>query len=384
MVETMNINKPKILFVANVDKEHILKFHIPTIKMLSEKNWNVDVACAGSENIPFCDNRYILHYERSPFTPKLFVGIKELYEIIKNNNYNIVYCHTPVGGLAARLASIKARKKNTKVIYFSHGYHFFKGAPLLNWLIYYPIEKILSYVTDSIITINTEDFEITKKRFSTCKAYMINGIGIDTRKFICKDNRDEIRKKYRNEMNIPNEATVLIYLAELIKNKNQYFLLRVLKNLIDNGHNDIYLVLAGLDHSDGDIENYAKELGVEKNVRFLGWRDDVCQLYLMSDICTASSIREGFGLNIVEAMLCSIPVIAVKNRGHNSIINDGKTGFLVNQNDVDTFTDRILQLIKNDDLKKSFIANALKETNLYTTDTILNDLYDILSSHLGG
>ena len=107
----MSRNNPKILFVANIDKEHILKFHIPTIRMLRNKNWIVDVACAGNEEIPYCSNRFVLHYERSPFTPKLFKGISELYRIIKENDYDIVYCHTPVGGLAARIASIKARKK---------------------------------------------------------------------------------------------------------------------------------------------------------------------------------------------------------------------------------------------------------------------------------
>ena len=373
---------PRILFVANVDKEHILKFHIPTIKMLSENGWIVDVACAGTENIPFCNNRYTLHYERTPFSPKLFVGIKELKHILKNNHYDIIYCHTPVGGLAARLASISIRNKHTKVIYFSHGYHFFEGAPILNWLIYYPIEKILSYFTDSVITINKEDFEITKNKFKTCKAYFINGIGIDTEKFNF-ENRDYIRSKYRKELNIADDSLVLIYLAELIKNKNQYFLIRVIKYLIDKGFDNVVLVLAGIDHTDGDIEKYAKQLGVENNIRFLGWRNDVCNLYLMSDICTASSIREGFGLNIVEAMLCSVPVIAVKNRGHNSIITDTVNGFLVEQNDVSTFADRITELSHNNQLRELFIYNSQKNTHLYTTETILKELYCILSSHLG-
>ena len=362
----MSKNNPKILFVANVDKEHILKFHIPTIKMLRDKNWIVDVACAGNEEIPFCNNRYVLHYERSPFTPKLFKGISELCKIINENDYDIVYCHTPVGGLAARIASIKARKKGSKVIYFAHGYHFYKGAPLLNWLIYYTIEKIMSLFTDSIITINDEDFEITKKNFRNCTPYKINGIGIDTEKFEADTDNSDIRAQYRESMNIPADATVLVYLAELIKNKNQLFLLRVLKKLIDDGNNNIYLVLAGIDHADGKVENYAEELNI----------------YCMSDICTASSIREGFGLNIAEAMLCSIPVVAAENRGHNTIIKDGYNGYLVPQGDENTFAEKILSLINNEKEREMIVTNASHGAEKYTTGVVLNDLHDILSSHI--
>lgn len=71
-------------------------------------------------------------------------GIKELKKLIAENNYDIIYCHTPVGGLVARLAAISARKRGTKLIYCAHGLHFFKGAPLLNWLVFYPIEKWMS------------------------------------------------------------------------------------------------------------------------------------------------------------------------------------------------------------------------------------------------
>ena len=379
----MSKNNPSILFVANVDKEHILKFHVPTIRMLTEKGWSVDVACAGSEAVPFCRNRYILHYERSPFTPKLFVGIAELCRIINKNNYDIVYCHTPVGGLAARIASIKSRKRGkTKVVYFAHGYHFFKGAPLVNKLIYYPIEKILSYFTDTIITINDEDYEITKNKFRSCKAYKTNGIGIDTDKFIPDADRIAIRNEYREAMNIPSDATVLVYLAELIKNKNQYFLLRVLKKLIDDGNKNIFLVLAGIDHSDGDIPGYAKEMNVADNVRFLGWRSDIRNLYYMSDICTASSIREGFGLNIAEAMLCEIPVVATENRGHNTIIEDGKNGFLATQGNEDTYAKKILTIINDDRLRQAFVSTASEDAKKYTTDIVLKDLYNILSSQL--
>lgn len=370
----------RILLVANVAKEHVLKFHIPTIRALKADGWCVDVACSGDEQVPYCDCQYHMSYKRSPFTLDTFKGIAELKKIINDGRYDIVYCHTPVGGMAARLASINARKMGTKVIYFVHGYHFFKGAPKRNWILYYPMEKLMSRMTDSIITSNYEDYSFTKKKFKTDRVYQINGLGVDMSRFDVVD-RENIRKKYRKQMGIPQEATVLIYLAELIPNKNQTFLMDVLKKVLEIDKN-VYLVLAGFDHTDGEFERYAEKLGIKKHVKFLGWREDVGNLYAMSDICTAVSIREGFGLNLVEAMACGIPVIATINRGHETIIRNGENGFLIKLGDIDGFADRIHLLMHNDELREKFIQTSSKEKNTYSSETVIADIKSVLAENL--
>lgn len=370
----------KILLVANVAKEHILKFHIPTIKSLKDDGWIVDVACSGNEKIPYCDNQYQMPYKRSPFNIGVLKGIVVLKRIIKKRNYDIIYCHTPVGGLVARLAAVEARKNGTKVVYFAHGYHFFKGAPKLNWLVYYPIEKILSKLTDSIILINDEDFELTKKNFSCCKAYRIDGIGVDLSKFIVKET-DVVRKNYRKLMNIPQDSLVLIYLAELLPNKNQIFLMNVLKKVLLSKPN-VYLILAGFDHSNGEFKKYAEKIGVINNIRFLGWREDVGNLYATADICTASSIREGFGLNLVEAMACGVPVIASKNRGHVSIIRNNENGLLIEQGDLDGFVNGVKKLARDYDLRKKFIDVGKDEILKYSSEVAVMKIKNILEENL--
>lgn len=372
--------KPKVLLVANVAKEHVLKFHVPTIKRLAEMGWKIDVACSGDEEVPYCSKQYKMSYKRSPFNFSLFKGIYELKHIIDRENYDIVYCHTPVGGLAGRIASIVARKRGTKVIYFAHGYHFFKTAPKMNWLLYYTMEKLLSYVTDAIILINKEDFVLTKKKFKSCKAYLINGIGIDFSRF-SNGKSTEIRNLYREELNIPSDAIVLIYLAELIENKNQTLLLDALKE-VHNTNQNVYLVLAGIDHCNGKMQEYAETLQLTKYVRFLGWRDDIDKLYMMSDICTASSIREGFGLNLVEAMYCKLPIVASANRGHRTIIHDGKNGFLVPLDNAEMFADRINLLIEDVDLREKFIRLNSKIIHRYDSAEIVDELVNILKENL--
>ncbi|MEG2908643.1 MAG: glycosyltransferase family 4 protein [Erysipelotrichaceae bacterium] len=368
----------RILFVANVCKEHILKFHVPTIKKMKEEGWVVDVACSGEEKVPYCDNQFNMSWERSPFSPNLIKGIIELKNIVNKNHYDIMYCHTPVGGLAARITGIGARKRGTKIIYFAHGYHFYKGAPAKNWILYYTLEKIMSKMTDAIILINREDYNLTVKHFNNCDAYLINGIGVDMKRFYKITEKN--RLSYRKKLGIPTNAVVLIYFAELLANKNQTFLMHVLKEILVE-KNDVFLVLAGSDYSNGKFLNKAKKIGVQDNVRFLGWRDDIAGLYGMSDICTASSIREGFGLNLVEAMACGIPVVATKNRGHETIIVDGDNGYLISLGDVNCFKERILKVINDDRCRLDIVSEGYKSVGKYDSNKVVQNLMDIINKY---
>ena len=367
----------KLLLVANVAKEHVLKFHVPTIKALVEDGWQVDVACGGKEEIPHCRRQIELPIDRSPFKTHFFKAVKQLKKVIADERYDIVYCHTEVGGIVARLAARKFRKQGIKVIKLDHGFYFFKGASWLTWLIHYPIDKLLSYYTDTFILINKEDYNFATKHFHYCTTRLIDGIGIDRNKFA--DNvPSDVRKTYREQWGVPNDACVLIYLAEISDNKNQYYLLRGLKRLLERDEN-IYLVLAGRDLSEGAFQQMAEKMNVMDHLRMLGWRNDVKALYCASDICTASSIREGFGINIVEAMACGIPVVATKNRGHSTIIRNGENGLLTDLNDIDSFVDAVDKLRTDDDLKEKLVTTAYAELEKFFSDKIVEKIENILS-----
>lgn len=360
----------RILFVANVAKEHILKFHVPSIQKFKSEGWIVDVACSGAEDIPYCDNHYKMIWKRSPFTFKTIVGIKELKKIINKNNYDVIYCHTPVGGLVGRIASKDARRKGTKVIYFAHGLHFFKGAPLINWLIFYPIEKYLARYTDTMLTINKEDCENCRKLLGCSDVHIINGMGVNLSKFYSID-KTSCRNKIRNSLSIPMDAWVMVYLAELLPNKNQKMLLDALKNVIEH-HSNTYLILAGIDHYNGRYEDYANKIGVKEHVRFLGWRDDKEALYAASDICTATSIREGFGLNLVESLASGLPVVATDNRGHRMIVENGINGYLVPINDSKKMAELIIKAIGKMDVSSYNLDK-------YDINNVLTEIYDVVS-----
>lgn len=155
---------PKILFLSNT--ANFSKFNRPYMQWFKQQGWQVDYASAGEENVLDCDNQFTISIARSPFSFKNFAAFRQLKKMLEENQYQVLHCHTPMGGVIGRLAAQKLHKEGKiKVIYTAHGFHFYKGAPLINWLLYFPMEKYLARCTDVIVTINEEDYERARKSF---------------------------------------------------------------------------------------------------------------------------------------------------------------------------------------------------------------------------
>lgn len=333
----------KVLFVATITR-HVVSFHVPYLQMFKEKGYEVHVASKGEEEIKYCDKHFNIPFERFTLNPKNLKSYKELKKIINDNQYSIIHCHTPVGGVITRLAARKARKQyNTKVIYTAHGFHFYKGAPLLNWIIYYPIEKICSKWTDCLITITNEDFELAKRKFKKCKQIEhVCGVGLNTDRFdieITEEDLEELRK----EIGIEKDNIVLTYVAELNKNKNQMLLIKTMEQLIKKS--DKYrLILVGDGNKKQEYEQYIIEHNLQEYIKILGRREDVPQILKLTNIYVASSLREGLPVNIMEAMYMGLPVIATDNRGHRELVENEINGFIVkNQKELKESIEEILR-----------------------------------------
>ena len=315
----------RVLFCATVDF-HFSSFHLPYMKWFKEQGWEVHVAAFGDMELPFTDKKFNIPIERSPFKSKNIKAYRELKEIIDQNNYQIIHCHTPMGGVLARLAARTARKNGTKVIYTAHGFHFCKGAPLANWLLYYPIEKTLAHFTDCLITINTEDYQLAKRRFKAKKIEHVHGVGVNADKF--KPVGEEQRKQLRQQYGYKEDDFLLFYAAEFNQNKNQQLLIEALALIKDEVPN-ARLLLAGKGPLLEDCRKLATQRDIEEMVDFLGYRNDIENLLKISDLAVASSLREGLPVNIMEAMACGLPVIATDNRGHRELIINDKNGWII-------------------------------------------------------
>lgn len=309
------------------------------------------VAAAGRLSLPYVDKKFPINIQRSPFAKRNMAAYKELKTIINHNDYEIIHCHTPMGGVLGRLAARKARKNGTKVIYTAHGFHFCKGAPLLNWFLYYPIEKILARHTDCLITINQEDFDLAvKRRFRARRIERVHGVGVDTEQFTPVD--PAVKHHLREAYDYRQDDFLMFYAAEFNKNKNQQLLIKALA-LVKNEVPNARLLLAGNGALLESCRKLASQLGVDQMVDFLGYRDDVEKLLKQCDLAVASSFREGLPVNIMEAMACGLPVVASENRGHIELIREGENGWIVNNHFAHEMAERITYLARHIDRKNS-------------------------------
>ncbi len=373
----------KLLFVANVAKEHVNKFHIPFIKTLTDNGWQVDVACVHDEDVPYCNRQYDMVYSRNTLSFDTLKGIVQLRKILKETQYDVIHCQTPTGGVVARVSSIGLQNKPV-ILYSAHGFHFYKGSSKISWLVFYPVEKILSKFTDCLITTNEEDYELASKRFYTKVIKNVHGPGVNVEKFKLSGDepREAIRDRVRKSLSIANDDILLTYVAELIPNKNQLSLLDMLETLIAEYPN-AKLMLVGPDHYDGQVQRKAQEMGLSDNVIFTGWRSDVPDLIAASDFAVPASKREGLGLNIIESMAGGIPVVAYDNRGHRDIIESGVNGYIVENGNYKEMASIISTLIKNSKHRDEIVTNAFLSIEKYDISSVLKELQKIYEEVVG-
>lgn len=346
-----------------------LNFELNDIKILKDMGYQVHVATNfdGFENQKTVLDgldviRYQVDFERSPFNKKNVEAYRQLLDIMRKTHFHLVHCHTPVGGVLARMAAKKYRKKGTKVIYTAHGFHFFKGAPLKNWLLYYPVEWICAWWTDVLITINREDFERAGKHMHAKGVEYVPGVGVDMEKF---KFHAVSRNNMKKEWNIPKDAFILLSVGEINRNKNHQLVIRALSQIKDI---QIQYFIAG---TGGEIENnrqIAKQLNVEDRVHFLGYRHDIAQLDSEADIFVLPSLREGLPLAGIEALACGTLVIGMKTRGINEYVLEGVTGYTF-QNTPESCASairRALSLLSGEGVHE----NCRKEAQKYSKDIV--------------
>lgn len=363
----------KVLFTATVDS-HILAFHTPFLNYFKEHGYEVHVATNGNESIPYCDKKHVITFERSPFKLNNLRAIGQLKKIIDTEKYDIIHTHTPMGSVVTRLAAITARKNGTRVIYTAHGFHFFRGAPIPNWLIFYPIEKIMAHFTSTLITINKEDYERAKAQFNTDVRY-VPGVGIDPKKFDIKMTKKE-KTALRKSLRLKDSDFVLLYPAELNKNKNQTMLIRAMEQLVKI-HPNIHLLLPGKDSLNGYHQRLINDNNIVNNVHLLGYRNDIPQLLKISDVSVSTSRREGLPVNIMEAMHLGIPVLVTDCRGNRDLVINEETGLIVTVGYVHELTNSIERLHKDDNLRNSFSVQCKKHSRAYELSTVIGTMSDI-------
>ena len=365
----------KILYVANIT-QHIIRFHLPYLKWFKEHGFEVHVAANGTDTIENCDVFYDIPIQRTPFSMKNFEAYKKLKSIIDKNQYDVVVGNTSIAAGIMRMAARSARKNGTKVVFFAHGLHFYNGASIKKWIIYYPIERYFAYFTDRFVTINSEDCRHLAKWYPH-KVSQINGVGVKHERFYPVEA--EVKTLLRLELGYNETDFILVYSAEFIERKNHKFIIDTTE-LLASKVNNLKVLFLGRGSILEQMKTYAYEKGVAKYIDFLGFRNDVPKLIAISDVGISSSKVEGLGLNIVEEMLMALPVVATVDKGHKELIKHGANGYLFEQNNGEQFVDFIQQLSTSEELRMTMGKQSYELAQKFILPTALKQFTEIIET----
>lgn len=375
------ISRKKRVLVLGSVASMIDQFTLPNIELLMHMGYEVDVACNFKEGNTCSDEevrqlirrlkkmkvRYF-HVDFARDVTKLSQNgkaFRQVKRLLKKNDYAFLHCHTPIGGVVGRIAG---KLTGTKVIYTAHGFHFYKGAPLLNWILYFPVEWLCAYWTDVLITINTEDYRFAKKWMKAKTVKYIPGIGVD----VCKFQGNSVDKAAKRiEIGVPEDAVMLFSVGELNENKNHETVIRALRGM------NVYYVIAGRGNKEEELKKLAQSLGMSDRVKLLGFRTDIGELDKAADAFVFPSYREGLSVSLMEAMASGLPCAVSRIRGNTDLI-DEEGGELFDPHDVSQVRAAVRTLLQRD-LETMGAYNAHKVRN-FSTQKVLRRLEKIYAA----
>ncbi|WP_040194507.1 glycosyltransferase family 4 protein [Clostridium culturomicium] len=363
----------RILYVTTVSLT-LNTFLIPHIRHLINHGFQVDIA--SNIDVPLdktFEKMEIIHYKinfsRNPLHPKNIEAYREIKRLQEENNYDIVHVHTPVASFVTRMA---LRSKSVKMIYTAHGFHFYDGAPLINWALYYPLEKLAARWTDTLVTINDEDM-MRGKKFNlrnNGQVYKMPGVGIKEESYEIENFN---RNRYRKSLGLKKDDFAILVLAELNKNKNHMQIIKAIDELKEKCPR-IKLICAGKGPKEKELKRVVKYMKLEENVKFIGFRRDITQLLYCSDCVGLFSHREGLGKCLLEGMIAGKPIIATNTRGPKELIEDGANGFLVEVDDYKHLAEYLEKIYGDQEMQNRFGEKSKEKVKEFYLDKVLQEV----------
>jgi len=304
------------------------------------------------------------------------IAYDNLNKVIRENDVEVIHCNTPVGGMVGRFCGKKNKVK--KIIYTAHGFHFYKGAPLFNRTVLKWAEMLMARWTDAILTMNQEDYEAAKKfkLKKGGKVYFVHGVGITLKDF---EGLSHLRNQKREELGLKEDDIMLISMGDLVPRKNYGAAIRAIAKA---NNPKLHYMICGKGAELENLQNLAKELGVEEQVHFLGFRTDVKELLTGADIFLFTTRQEGMPRSMMEAMATGLPCVASAIRGNVDLIENGVGGFTCQTDDVDGYAAAIERIVADPALRQTMRENNLEKIKQYDVNVVQQELREIYADVL--
>lgn len=351
----------KVLFCAST-LSHLMNFHLPYLADFREQGYEVWTAAGkGKERpIPYAHRQVELPLCKKFFSPKNVAAIFRTRRLLMKEGFTCISTHTTLASAVVRAAVLlMPKRKRPKVYCICHGYLFGEKDGLKKWAYLLP-ELICAPVTDLLMTMNREDEAIAERYKLGKKRVFIHGMGVDDTPF--HPLTPEQRRQGREEWGFSRENFLFVYAAEFSRRKNQILLLRGFARAAEKIPN-ARLILAGTGATLEECKAEAARLGIGDRVFFPGYVEEMEKLYPLCDAAVSSSRMEGLPFNIMEAMLCGLPVIASRIKGHVDLLGEGSEWLFSGEEELEKLLERTGELGPVDwsERMKPYLLPAVRE-----------------------
>jgi glycosyltransferase involved in cell wall biosynthesis len=362
----------KILYILEATSGGTQKHVIDLAKKIDKSEFQIDIVYSTNRNKNFVqecngifNNMYGLPITRSG-SPSDIVNILKIRKIIKENNYNIVHCHSTKAGFVGRLATFLSRHPN--VIYSPHGFMFCDTRIKMRRLLYLNLEKYLGYLTNKLVTVSGSERDLALQHNIVPKNKIVTLYNsIDPSDF---DDFNYVNKvPYKLLEN--NSEIILGTVGRLYYQKDPITLIKSFK-IINDKFPNTRLVIVGDGPLEGKCRQLINELNLEDRIELAGYQNNSKAYYKTFDIFLLSSHYEGLPYALLEAMIMGIPCVGTDVVGIKDLILHGETGYLAMEENPAEFARAVINLLENPALLSAFSENAkrITKTNYNFNDGI--------------
>ena len=370
-------SKPKVLFFLNrlviggavidiISMAGLLQTDFEILIIYGEKETHEIEAQYLLDKFPTLGIKKIKYLKRTPNLFFDFLSFWSVLGVVLDFRPSIVHTHGAKSGFIGRLVAYLCRIPIIVHTYHGHVFHSYYGT--IKSRIIVLIERTLASISTDIICLsNYQKFELEDVyRITNASKLSIIPLGINQDSFL--KEADKKRKSFRSLYSIGENDIAIGIIGRIVPIKNHFMFLNAAIQLMNNGNDNLYFFIVGDGDFTQNIQTFLKQKGVlfatpemrDKNARiiFTSWLIDISMVHHGLDIVTLTSHNEGTPLSLIEAQFCGKPVVSTDVGGVKDVVINGETGYLVPDNDVSGFIEKVSILIQEKEKYENFSAKG--------------------------